>query len=174
MFETVSTGADLGPWRGRLGWSVPRAADELRILAPSLRNLESGRKTASGALLRLAEALEQLECAPAPVAMTEVSRTASRKPRARKPTPLVPSDPFEAAVRRAGIRHLSEEALSLLRAAVERRLAGYCGGRHGMPAVGEDLVVWRQRQAAWHAAVGGEFRAPLDVVAGLVMEHLPA
>lgn len=175
MPETlISTGADLTTWRSRLGWSTQRAADELRILPPSLRNLEAGRKQPSPALLRLAEVLEQLERAPALAITTKVNPTSARKPRTKKPVPVEPTDPFEAAAARVFRRQMPAEALALLRAAVERRLAGYVGGVHGGPAVGEDLVAWRQRERAWHAAKGGEIGASLDTVAGLVIDHLAA
>lgn len=66
---------------------------------------------------------------------------------------------------RAGIRNLRPAAVVLLREAVERRLAGYVGGPDGGPEAGEDLVVWRQREAAWLAAREAIFSARLDWIA---------
>ncbi|WP_419729636.1 hypothetical protein [Lichenicola sp.] len=174
MSETISVGADLAFWRGRMGWSVKRAAGELRILQPSMRNLESGRKAASSTLLRLAELLEQLEAAQepsaAPAAQNAVRPVKSRVP---KMSQAVPQDPFDAALARTCVRDLRPEALELLKAAVERRNRGYRGGQFGGPGEGENVAEWRARETAWDRATSNRaFGSRLDMVAELVERQL--
>ncbi len=137
MPATLLSGADLGPWRVLLGWSVTRAATELRIQPTSLRNLESGRKSASATLLRLAELLEHQHAAPTPAPAPTV-----RPARKRKPL-LTADEAYEAAVSRARLGPLSPEAARVLRTEVDRQRA--------RPWDPEPYRARQERERAWEA-----------------------
>ncbi len=138
MPTTMTTGADLGPWRHRLGWSVATAAAELRIQLTSLRNLEAGRKAASGPLLRLAELLELQHAVP-----TSAPAPTQRPTRRRKPV-LTVNEAYQAALAKARLGSLSPEAASLLRTEVDRQ-------RRIGPWDPEPYSARRARERAWEA-----------------------
>ncbi len=157
----ILTGSDLTAWRDRLDWTVVHAAAELRIQPTSLRNLEAGRKAASGPLLRLAELLETLHTSP-----TSAPEPTPRPARRRKPKPevLAPADAYHAAVSRARVGPLSPEAHRLLRAEVERQ-------RRIGPWDPEPAGIRRERERAWEAVT--EHAGSLWLAASVIALSMP-
>lgn len=147
MPAAPATGPDLRAWRLRLGWTQARAAAELRILVPSLRNLESGRREASGTLLRLAELLEQLH---GPAAVAPSPEAAPRPPAEDAADRLVRE--VAVVVDDLGLA-VAPDAVPLLAAEVGRLRRLRPGPRSPVIDVDAELVR-AAREHAWRAAAG--------------------